>query len=80
MRIAILLIIFTFSLPLFAQQMPNGSFETWTQTGNYAEPNSWNSPNPTTASLGTFTVTRETAVVQSGTAAAKIQTKSALGF
>jgi len=65
---------------MFAQQMPNGSFETWTQTGSYAEPNSWSTPNPTTASLGTFTVTKETAVVQSGTAAAKIQTKSVLGI
>jgi hypothetical protein len=80
MRIVNLLFFMLFSLPLFAQQMPNGSFETWTQTGNYAEPNGWNSPNPTTASLGTYTVTKESSVVQLGSAAAKIQTKSVLGI
>jgi hypothetical protein len=63
-----------------AQSLPNGSFETWTTTGGYSEPTPWNTPNPTTAALGTYTVIKETGIVKDGTASAKVQTKSVLGF
>lgn len=62
------------------QAIPNGGFETWTQTGSYAEPTPWNTPNPTTSSLSTYTVTKESTLVQSGSYAARVQTKSVLGF
>lgn len=75
--IAIILSVIQF---LEAQTVPNGSFESWTQTGGYSEPTPWNSPNPTTASLSLYTVTRESSVVQSGAYAAKLQTKSFLGL
>jgi hypothetical protein len=66
--------------PLSAQQVPNGDFENWTGSGNYQDPVSWSTPNSTTASLSTYTVTKETTIKQSGTASAKVQTKSVLGF
>lgn len=69
-------------LPYFSisQQAPNADFETWNSTGNYAQPASWSTPNPSSAGLGIYTVTKETTWVQSGGASAKLQTRSALGF
>lgn len=80
MRILILLFITTIVKILSGQALPNGSFESWTTTGNYDQPTSWNTPNPSTASLGLYTVTKESALKQSGQFSAKIQTKSILGM
>lgn len=80
MKYSLLFVLLLGVFILTAQTVPNGGFETWTQTGNYAEPTPWNSPNPTTASLSLYTVTRESSVVQSGAYAAKLQTKSFLGL
>jgi hypothetical protein len=69
-------------LPIYSisQQVPNGGFEIWNNTGSYAQPDSWSTPNPSSAGLGICTVTKETTWVQSGSASAKLQTRSALGF
>lgn len=53
----------------FAQQMPNGSFETWTG----GEPNSWNTSNQNLLGLVDFTtVTKDLTNPQQGTASAKL--------
>lgn len=59
--------------------IPNPSFENWTQYSNYTNPNSWSTPNATTASLNIHTVTKESSIKQSGQFSAKIQSKSIFG-
>lgn len=77
---SILLIILILPFISISQQAPNADFETWNSNGNYAQPASWSTPNPSSAGLGIYTVTKETTWVQSGGASAKLQTRSALGF
>jgi hypothetical protein len=53
----------------FAQQMPNGSFETWSG----GEPNSWNTSNMNLLGLVDFTtVSKDVTNPQSGSASAKL--------
>jgi hypothetical protein len=56
-------------IPLFAQQIPNGSFETWTN----GEPNQWKTSNQSILGLVNFTmVTKDVSNAQQGTASAKL--------
>jgi hypothetical protein len=56
-------------IPLFAQQIPNGSFETWTN----GEPNQWKTSNQSILGLVNFTmVTKDLSNAQQGTASAKL--------
>jgi hypothetical protein len=73
----ILLIALPCALP--AQQIPNGNFENWTQSANYADPTGWDTPNYISSTLGVIIVSKETSIVQNGSFSAKIQTKSVLG-
>lgn len=57
-----------------AQTIPNGGFENWTNTGNYADPDGWYTFNSTFASLGVFTVEKGTPGA-SGSSYAKVITK-----
>lgn len=77
--IKVLLIVLLISKSLVAQQVPNGDFETWQQSGNYMNPQFWDTPNDVTASLGIFTVTRESSIVQNGSYSLKLQSKSVFG-
>ncbi len=61
------------------QQVPNGNFEIWYNESNYQNPEYWDTPNSTTASLNIFTVVRETGIVQNGNSSVKIQSKSLFG-
>lgn len=64
--ISILLI---FGINSFAQQIPNGSFETWSSD----EPDSWNSTNQNVVGFGTFTtVAKDVSGAQQGSASAKL--------
>jgi len=59
------------SLPVtnaFSQQMPNGSFETWSS----GEPVDWNTSNYSLLGINWDVVTKETASPQLGTASAKL--------
>lgn len=76
----LLLISFLMLHAVHAQQVPNGDFENWAGSGNYQNPVSWSTPNSTTASLGLYTVTKESTLKHSGSFSAKVQTKSFLGF
>jgi len=78
--IMIMGIMFFFHYTLFSQEVPNGNFENWSSVGNYQSPNFWDTPNSTTSSLSTFTVIRESSIVQSGNYSAKLQSKSVFGF
>ena len=60
------LLLFTFCS--FAQQVPNGSFETWSS----GEPDQWNTSNQNILGLDFTVVTRETADPQQGTSSAKL--------
>lgn len=71
--------VFLFANPILSQQVPNGNFESWYNESNYQNPTNWDTPNSTTGSLNIFTVTKETSIVQNGTASAKIQSKSIFG-
>ena len=56
---------------LFAQQIPNGSFETWTN----GEPNSWKTSNQSIFLVGNvITVSKDLTNPQSGAASAKLTT------
>jgi len=58
-----------FSVQISAQQVPNGSFETWTD----GEPDSWKTSNQNIAGLVDFTmVTRDMSDPHQGTASAKL--------
>ncbi len=58
---------------LTAQTIPNPGFETWTTTGNYEDPTSWGTLNPTTAGYGIKTALKAPgADAHSGAAAIKL--------
>lgn len=61
---------------------PNPGFESWTQVGNYFNPDGWNNLNSQTAILGVLTCSRATAAsdVHSGTYAVKLTTRSVFGI
>jgi len=64
-----ILIVFCFNSS--AQQIPNGSFETWTN----GEPDAWNTTNQSIPGFGTFTtVAREISAPQQGSSSAKLTT------
>lgn len=58
-KIYILIPFIILSLDLHAQ-IPNASFESWTNHGNYFTPDGWDNTNPATASSGSFTCERAT--------------------
>lgn len=85
MRIRVLLFTSLLAyLPLsgFAQQIPNGDMETWEPLviGTGEKPQGWDTPDVIGAALGISdrVVEKETASVQSGSAAAKLTTKTLL--
>jgi len=59
--------------------IPNGNFENWTQGSGYSDPTGWDTPNSTSSTIGVVTVSKESSIVQNGSFAAKLQTKSILG-
>lgn len=64
-----LFIVLLFCFKSLAQQVPNGSFETWTG----GEPNSWKTTNQTIPGFGTFTtVSKESTDPRQGSASAKL--------
>jgi len=79
-RLGLMAIMMAAFFMVSGQGVPNGDFEVWTATGNYQEPDSWSTPNPTTASLGLYTVTRESTLKQSGSYSARLQTRSLFGL
>lgn len=58
--------------------IPNAGFEDWTAEGSYENPNSWDSPNDVTSSLGIVVVEKEEVYVHSGNYAAMITVKSSI--
>ncbi|GAB4449435.1 MAG: hypothetical protein Fur0028_04690 [Bacteroidales bacterium] len=79
MRVLFFSVMLTISLQALSQQVPNGNFESWYNESNYQNPTYWDTPNSTTGSLNVFCVQQENSIVQNGTAAAKIQSKSIFG-
>jgi len=61
-------ILFVLCFQSFAQQMPNGSFETWSG----GEPVNWNTSNQNLLGLDFTTVTKDVSSPQQGTASAKL--------
>jgi hypothetical protein len=58
-----------FSIQIFAQQVPNGSFETWTN----GEPDHWKTSNQSIPFVGSITtVTKDATDSQEGSASAKL--------
>jgi len=79
MKTLIFILSAVFTISLFAQGVPNGNFENWTQGTGYSDPTGWDTPNSTSSSIGVVTVSKESTIVQNGSFAAKLQTKSILG-
>ncbi|HPS83274.1 MAG TPA: hypothetical protein PLA88_03080 [Bacteroidales bacterium] len=52
--------------------IPNAGFENWTASGSYENPDSWDSPNDVTSSLGKIVVEKEDVYVHGGNFAAMI--------
>ena len=52
--------------------IPNAGFENWTASGSYENPDSWDSPNDVTSSLGKIVVEKEDVYVHGGNYAAMI--------
>lgn len=77
--ISTVILLLLFILQSLAQQIPNGNFENWTQGSGYADPTGWDTPNSASASIGVVTVMKESSIVQNGSFAVKLQTKSIFG-
>jgi len=60
--------IFILNAASYAQQMPNGSFETWSS----GEPDNWNTTNQNILGLDFITVTKDITGPQNGLASAKL--------
>jgi hypothetical protein len=75
-KILFVFLIFT-SLISFSQSLPNNDMEEWENFLIYEEPENWNSPNPFTALLGEFAVSKSNDA-QSGNHSAKLTTLSIL--
>lgn len=58
--------------------IPNAGFESWTATGSYENPDSWDSPNDVTSSLGKIVVEKESSIVHSGSYSAMITALTSL--
>ncbi|NVO18363.1 MAG: T9SS type A sorting domain-containing protein [Bacteroidetes bacterium] len=56
-------------------QIPNASFENWTNFGTYDSPDRWGNMNPTTASAGVYTLLKGTSTPAAGLAYVKLTTK-----
>lgn len=56
--------------------IPNAGFENWTASGTYENPDSWDSPNDVTSSLGKIVVEKEEVYVHGGSYAAMITVQS----
>ena len=52
--------------------IPNAGFENWTASGSYENPDSWDSPNDVTSSLGKIVVEKDDVYVHGGNYAAMI--------
>ena len=61
------------------QQVPNGGFENWTDSGlGYEDPNGWDTPNEYTYVTGVFTVTKSD-TVSTGNYSAKLKSRLLVG-
>ncbi len=63
---------------ILAQAVPNGGMETWITTGNYVNPQGWDSPNQESSSIpivGASVVTKSSGA-HSGSWCAKLESKS----
>lgn len=68
-------LMFLWSVYSTAQNIPNGGFENWTTTGNYADPDGWFTFNSTFSALNIFTVEKGTPGA-TGNSYAKITSKN----
>ncbi|PLW92445.1 MAG: hypothetical protein C0592_10740 [Marinilabiliales bacterium] len=74
------LICLAVSFSLFAQTtIPNAGFENWTSQGSYVNPDSWDSPNEISSTLGIAVVEPESSIVYEGSYSAKISVKNSIG-
>lgn len=78
-RLQVILSLIVLPFVMEAQSVPNGNFENWTQTASYENPTGWDSPNSVSSTLGVYTVTKESSIVQNGNYSARLQTKSIIG-
>lgn len=61
------------------QQVPNGGFENWTDSGlGYEDPDGWDTPNESTLVTGVFTVTKSD-TVSTGNYSAKLKSRLLVG-
>lgn len=58
--------------------IPNAGFEDWTSAGSYENPDSWDSPNDVTSSLGKIVVEKESSIVHGGSYSAVIKAESSI--
>lgn len=83
MRNFLILLLLFFSTGLFAQEIPNSSFENWVSVGGggYEDPANWNTANSTTYTAPFYlTTTNKTSDSNSGNYAAKLESKTILTF
>lgn len=74
------LLTFLFLAPYknIAQDLPNNSFENWTNQGSYSDPDEWTTPNSQLATMGIITVTQSNEA-QSGISSISLESKSFFG-
>ena len=80
LRLFVFFFFITFSHTHAQTVVPNGSFETWTNFGNYENPQYWDTPNQETTAIplfGTPVVTKSTDH-EDGSYSAKLETKHIL--
>lgn len=75
-----ILITFLFLVPYTsnAQDIPNHSFENWTNHGSYSDPDEWTTPNSQLSTMGIITVTQSNGA-QSGSSSMALESKSFFG-
>ena len=61
-----------------AQDIPNNSFENWTNHGSYSDPDEWTTPNSQLSTMGIITVTQSNEA-QSGSSSIALESKSFFG-
>ncbi|MBN2683062.1 MAG: T9SS type A sorting domain-containing protein [Bacteroidales bacterium] len=81
MRLTLLFSIIFLNLGVFAQSIPNPSFENWSASGGYSDPVSWTTPNSTSYVFPFYvlTVTESSDAIE-GTKSARLETKDIIGI
>lgn len=68
-------LLFIFLNPVWAQPIPNGDFENWTNVGGYLVPDAWDNPNSVTSSSGLYTCEKGTTWAPHGSAYLKLTSR-----